>query len=146
MMNILALLSLGLLSGNELSIGAFVNPSLSRLNAREQAAGSQAMARTLGRVMPFWMAATLLLLGLAAFQNSKNKRLWGGSALLMAFVVAWSATLPLPINNRVARWELDLLPSNWRTELQTFSLYHNIRVIALLTSFLLALRGATSNG
>jgi len=143
-MNILALLSLGLLSGNELAVGAFVNPSLARLAARERAAGAQALARTLGRVMPFWMAATLLLLGLAAFRAPSNHGLWGASASLMALVIAWTIALPVPINNRVARWNLDALPSNWREELRAFALFHNVRVGMLLLSFFLALRGALS--
>jgi len=143
-MNILALLFLGLLSGNELAVGAFVNPSLARLAARERAAGAQTLARTLGRVMPFWMAATLLLLGFWAFKTPAHQNLWGASAALMALVIAWTIALPVPINNRVAKWNLDALPSNWRDELRLFSFYHNIRVGMLVLSFLLALRGATA--
>lgn len=143
-MNILALLSLGLLTGNEFSIGAFTNPSLARLDWHQQAPMRQPMARLLGRVMPFWMAGTLALLGLATWRAQQKRPFWLASALLLALVIAWSVTLPVPINNRVSKWELDTLPFNWRDELRTFDFYHQVRVVALLASLLCALRGASS--
>ena len=143
-MNILALLSLGLLTGNELSVGAFQGPALARLEPRERALGAQAMARIFGRVMPFWMAATLILLLIATFQASHHRALWGASSLVMAFVIVWTILLPLPINNRVVSWDTSHLPDNWRDELSRFALVHNIRVVLLVVANLLALYSATS--
>ncbi len=143
-MNIFALLSLGLLTGNELSVGALQSPALARLEPHARVAGAQAMARSLGRVMPFWMAATLLLLAATTWRASSNKTLWGASSLVMFLVIVWTLFLPLPINNRIVLWNLSDLPSNWRDELSSFSLFHNIRVAMLLLSTVLALRAATS--
>jgi len=53
---------IGLLVGAELSVSVFINPILSRLNESAQAAATRLFAIRLGRSMPFWYAASLLLL------------------------------------------------------------------------------------
>ena len=51
----MALTVAGLLVGNEFAIAASVHPTLNRLPDHAHAAGASALARLLGRVMPFWL-------------------------------------------------------------------------------------------
>jgi hypothetical protein len=55
------LISTALLLGNEFSIGFLIHPSLSRNNHVQFLPAIQIFANLFGRIMPFWMAATLLL-------------------------------------------------------------------------------------
>ena len=50
-----------LLTGSELAVGAFVHPVLSKLQDAAHAEAAKPLARLLGKVMPFWYAAALLL-------------------------------------------------------------------------------------
>ena len=60
-LDILTIASLGLLVGTELSVSAFVNPLVWKLEDRAQAGAIALFAARLGTVMPFWYALNLLL-------------------------------------------------------------------------------------
>ena len=47
----------GLKVGNELAVSAFFNPAVWRLESGPQALGLSLLARSLGRVMPFWYSS-----------------------------------------------------------------------------------------
>ncbi len=49
----------GLMVGNELAVSAFVNPAMWQLESGPQARGLSLLARSLGRVMPFWYGLCL---------------------------------------------------------------------------------------
>ncbi|OBG15089.1 hypothetical protein A5765_09630 [Mycolicibacterium celeriflavum] len=100
---IAALLIVGPMVGVEIAVAAFTNPVFSRL---PDGAFTQARAdgsRVLGRVMPFWYIAALVLLVVAAVVTWSNW-LITASAALMAVVVLVTVTLMVPINNRIGRW------------------------------------------
>src|SRR5690348_9944630 len=58
---LIVILSTGALLGNEFSIGAFIHPVLSRSDQERFLPAIQAFARFFGKIMPFWMVATLLV-------------------------------------------------------------------------------------
>ncbi|HLV02498.1 MAG TPA: hypothetical protein VKZ59_14605 [Acidobacteriota bacterium] len=56
-----ALVVAGTMVGNEFAVAAFIHPNPSRQNDQTHAHSAQALARTFGRIMPPWYAASLLL-------------------------------------------------------------------------------------
>jgi len=67
LLNIITITSAGLMVGNELSVSAFVNPALRRLESGPQAQALSVLARSLGRAMPVWYGLCLALLALESF-------------------------------------------------------------------------------
>jgi hypothetical protein len=61
-LDLITVLCLGLMIGNELCLSLFVNPALWKLDSSPQAKAVSLLARSLGKVMPFWYALCLLLL------------------------------------------------------------------------------------
>ena len=60
-LNVVAIIVAGLMVGNELAIAVFVNPTLDRLPDAVHLPAASALARVLGRFMPFWYVLVLLL-------------------------------------------------------------------------------------
>lgn len=60
-LNLVAIVVTGLMVGSELGIAAFVHPTLSKLPDTVHFPAASALARVLGRFMPFWYGLVLLL-------------------------------------------------------------------------------------
>ena len=89
--------------GVEIGVAAFTNPIIDRLPDDAYRQVRSDGSRLLGRVMPFWYIATLVVLIAAAVLTSGD---WAitTSAVLMALVVLLTVTVLVPINNRIAAW------------------------------------------
>jgi hypothetical protein len=61
LLHLLAILILGLMCGSELNVGAFAHPTLNAQTLDVHVPVRAALARLLGRVMPFWMITSTLL-------------------------------------------------------------------------------------
>ena len=148
MFNALAVVAatvLGTMVGVEFAVAVFVNPILLRLPAGSSLEARADGARVLGRVMPFWYIASLLLtVGLAVAT-------WGGAAAgaaiaaaaLLVVSVVMSITLLVPIANRSATWTADDHPDDWREQQQRWDRLHYTRVAIILAAFVLTLVAAT---
>src|SRR5215472_12487849 len=91
--DLIAVLVTVLLTGSELAIGVFVHPALSRLPDASHAEAAQPLARTLGKVMPFWYAAALLLVVVSMLARAAGTWSWWArlsSAALLAATVPFS--------------------------------------------------------
>ena len=111
--DLIAVLATVLLTGAELAVGVFVHPVLTTLPDAAHAAAARPLARLLGRVMPVWYAAALLLAVAALLGRAVGTGFWWAclsSAALLAVTVPFSLVCLVPINNRVAAWDLDALP------------------------------------
>src|SRR5437763_1302235 len=104
LLNIITIASAGLMVGNELSVSAFVNPAVRRLESGPQAQALSILARSLGRAMPLWYGLCLALLAVESFLNFHQTTfaplliaaaLWAGAIVL-------SISALVPINNRIA--------------------------------------------
>jgi uncharacterized membrane protein len=60
-LNVVAIIAAGLMVGSELAIAAFVHPTLDRLPDEVHLPAASALARVLGRFMPFWYILVFLL-------------------------------------------------------------------------------------
>src|SRR6266576_5716329 len=104
-LNVVAIIVAGLMVGSELAIAAFVHPTLDRLPDNVHLPVASALARVLGRFMPFWYILVFLLtLAEVLFQWHQSSRLpiWiATSAVLWALASMYSITALVPINNRI---------------------------------------------
>jgi hypothetical protein len=150
MLNALAVIAptvVGTMVAVEFAGAVFVNPILLRLPAGSSLEARADGARVLGREMPFWSFASLILnAGLAAAT-------WGdaaagaaiAAAALLAVSVVMSIALLVPIANRSATWTAHDHPDDWREQQQRWDRLHYARVAIILAGFVLTLVAATAS-
>ncbi len=140
-LEIAAVVLAGTLTGSELAVAVFFHPRISRLEDAVHIQAAQTLAKVLGMVMPFWYALTFLLALSVTFAAHTTRSVpWYlalGSAVLLALISLYSVLLPVPINNQVARWKPDSVPSNWRDLRRRWDLLHAIRVAFLVIALIL---------
>src|SRR5258708_12740688 len=104
-LNVVAIIVAGLMVGNELAIAAFVHPTLDRLPDAVHLPAATALARVLGRFMPFWYILVFLLAlaeVLIQWHQSSRLPIWiATSAILWLLASVYSITALVPINNRI---------------------------------------------
>ncbi len=140
-LQLLAMLLLGLMCGSELNVALFAHPTLNRQPLETHIRVRSSIAALLGRVMPFWMSASTLvnLLLLLPFANLSSLA-WRFAAISLGIQIAavvFSLVAPVPINNRIARWRPDSLPGDWKTQEHRWDLYHSLRTSGLVVAFAL---------
>jgi uncharacterized membrane protein len=135
-LSILTILSCSLMTGSELAVSLFVNPAIDQLHLREQAQILKLLAVRLGRAMPFWYIASLLLLFAADWAHRHEPALpW-----LLATTFIWIATIVftvttlVPINNRVAAIDPNALTETWKREHTKWDRLHRLRVLLLIVA------------
>ena len=137
---LILILSTAALLGNEFSIGVFIHPGLVRADHERFLAAIQVFAGLFGKVMPFWMAATLVLhLALLAFTwhwPTDSTVLLFAATLLWVAIIIFSVVGPVPINDRVKAWDLQQLPADWREQRRRWDRLHVARVILIALAFL----------
>src|SRR5882724_4082946 len=135
-LTILTTLCLGLMIGTEFSVSVFINPILRRLDLPGQARAIPLFARRLGTAMPFWYAASLLLLVSEAIVYRHGS----GDVLLIIASAIWIAVIILtlvilvPINNRMAQLNSDAFPQEAQREHDKWDRLHRFRVAALVAA------------
>jgi uncharacterized membrane protein len=136
-----AALVLGLMCGSELNVAAFAHPTLDRQPLAVHIPVRSSFAALFGRVMPFWMAgSTLLNLLLLLRFERLNTVSWRLAAIALAIqvgAVVFSLVGPVPINNRIARWTPESLPSDWQNQEHRWDVYHGVRTLGLIVAFAL---------
>lgn len=135
------LLNVALLTGNEFAVAALIHPSLSRADHRANLPTIQHFAQLYGDVMPVWMGVTTachLLVCAIAWFNAPPALPWlAAAAIIWVVVIPFSLIFPVPLNNQVKHWDLNNLPTNWQQIRQRWDLYNWIRVLLLMTAFVL---------
>ena len=138
-LNVVAIIVAGLMVGCELAIAAFVHPTLDQLPDAVHLPAASALARMLGRFMPFWYILVFLLTSagvLIPWHQSGHLPIWiATSAILWALASVYSITALVPINNRIASWEKVTPPVDWKTFRSRWDLLHRWRVVLLTIAF-----------
>ena len=148
MLNALAVIAatvVGTMVGVEFAVAVFVNPILRRLPAGPSIEATADGSRVLGRVMPFWYVASLILtagLAAATWGHAAAGAAIAAAALLIASVLM-SIALLVPINNRSATWTADDHPDDWREQHQRWDRLHYARVAVIVAGFVLTLLAGT---
>jgi Anthrone oxygenase len=140
-LQLLSILVLGLMTGSELNVAAFAHPLLNRQSLEVHVPVRSELATLFGRVMPFWMSGSTLLnlLVLLPFEHLDD-RAWRLAAVAFAIqvlAVVFSLIGPVPINNRIAKWRPESLPSDWRSQEHRWDLYHWFRTSGLVVAFVI---------
>ena len=139
-MFVILILSTAALLGNEFSIGVFIHPVLARRDHERFLPAIQVFAALFGKVMPFWMVATLIvhlvLLGFSWHWPAPSTVLLTAATLLWVAICIFSLVGPVPINNRVKAWDLRQLPTDWREQRQRWDRLNAARVILIAVAFL----------
>ena len=140
-LQILAVLTLGLMCGSEFNVAAFAHPALNRQQVETHARVRSSFAALLGHVMPFWMTSSALLnlLLLSPFGQLSSASWWLAAIAfgLQALAIVFSLIGPVPINNRIAKWTPDSLPPDWRLQEHRWDVYHWFRTSGLIAAFAL---------
>ena len=125
-----------LMVGSEFSVSAFTDPSAWRLDPVPQSVMLSHYAAVLGKVMPFWYGADLLLLGAETwlYRHTPDFPL-----LLIATSIWFLATLGsilflVPLNNRVVA-----ASPGWQAAHRSWDRRHRVRVAGLAIAALLLL-------
>jgi hypothetical protein len=134
-----AILVLGLMCGSELNVAVFAHPTLNRQPLEVHTLLRSSLARLFGKVMPFWMAGSALLnlILLLPFEHLDNVA-WRLSAVAFAiqvFAVLFSLVAPVPIYNRISKWTPESVPGDWREQEHRWDVYHWLRTFGLIGAF-----------
>jgi uncharacterized membrane protein len=147
-LNVVAMIVAGLMVGTELAIAAFVHPVLDTLPDDVHRPAASALARVMGKVMPFWYILVFLLALTAAFiewRQSGRLPVWfAASAILWMLASLFTVTALVPINNRIASWERSAPPADWKTYRNKWDMLHRWRVVLLTIAFAFLIVGFLS--
>jgi Domain of unknown function (DUF1772) len=136
---VVLIVSTALLLGNEFSIGFFVHPSLTRAGHKEFLPTIQVFAQFFGKIMPIWMAATLLLhliLLWLTWRWPANQTMYlVCAAVLWIIIILFSVVGPVPINNRIKAWNIAHLPKDWEIQRLRWDTLNAIRVFLIALAF-----------
>ncbi len=140
LLDIFTILSIGLMTGNEFAVSAFVNPAIWKLDDRAQAS---LLARSLGRAMPFWYALNAILLGVETWLRSHTPgHLWLLiAALLWVAIIVFTLLLLVPINNRLGADSVPDSELDWRSAHKKWDTLHRIRIVSLMVAVICFLYG-----
>jgi len=143
LLDLATILCIGLMTGNEFAVSAFVNPAVWTLDPPSQAKACKHLARTLGTVMPLWYGLSLALLAAVAY----TRRDLAGAPWLYGAIAIWvlaivfSLTVLVPINNRITALDLDSPPPHWRMAHKRWDKLHRWRIAMLAIAVAFAIWG-----
>jgi uncharacterized membrane protein len=147
-LNVVAIIVAGLMVGCELAIAAFVHPTLDKLPDEVHLPAASALARVLGRFMPFWYGLVFLLVlaeVVIAWHQSGQLPIWiATSAVLWMLAIVFSLIAEVPINNRVAKLNASAPPPDWKTDRHRWDLLHRPRVVLLTIALAFLIVGLVS--
>ena len=142
-LDIVTILCTGFMIGNELAVSLFINPVVWQLDEQAQTKALSLFARLLGKAMPFWYAAGLILLIAEAYLRRHEPAL----ALLLVAAVIWAAAIVyslfalVPINNRIATLMTATQPAGWRQEHRRWNTLHIWRIVMLTVAMVCLILG-----
>jgi uncharacterized membrane protein len=147
-LEVVAVLVAGLLVGNELAIAVFVHPTLDRLSDDVHLPVASALARMLGKFLPFWYIGVILLTAtVAMIQWHRSDRLpvlIATSAFLWLLSAVYSIIAEVPINNQIASMAKGAAPAHWKPLRRRWDLLHCWRVVLLTIALAFLILGVIS--
>jgi hypothetical protein len=136
---IILIVSTALVLGNEFSVGFLIHPSLARVDHRAFLPAIQVFARFFGKIMPIWMAGTLLLhlllLWLTWQWPADHTVLLISAVFLRIIIIVFSVIGPVPINDRVKGWDIAQLPDDWEIYRRRWDKLNAVRVVLIGIAF-----------
>ncbi|MEV7217466.1 DUF1772 domain-containing protein [Kitasatospora cineracea] len=138
-LEVVTVVTVGLMVGVELSVAFVVNRILGALPEDSYQLGRAHGGRMLGALMPFWYFGSLGLAAAwaAARWHHPGTGLVAAAAGLLVASVLMSVLLLVPINNRGKHWTPENRPADWREQSDRWDRYHYARVAVLVAAFVL---------
>jgi uncharacterized membrane protein len=135
-LDLVTVISVGLLIGTEVCVSLFINPILWQLDESTQAKTVQLFAARLGRAMPFWYAASLILLAAETVlrRHETAEFLLLVSVLLWTVVILATILFLVPINNRMMKDAVRLPFAEMKRQHTRWDTLHRLRVLTLIVS------------
>jgi uncharacterized membrane protein len=137
-LDLITILLISLLTGNELAVSWFFNPAIWQLDDRPQATALSLLARRLGKLMPFWYLLCFLLLSIEAYlrRHAPSHRLGFAAVVIWLAVILYTVTTLVPINNRIAALTPASLPPTWRQDHKRWDKLHRWRILLLIVAII----------
>lgn len=134
LLNVVTISLLLILVGAEFSVSAFVNPSAWRLQDDSQARLLGHLAQVLGKVMPLWYAAGMLLLAAESWlhRHSPDFHVIFAASLLWLVATLGSILFLVPLNNQVIAGAF-----GWQEAHRRWDRRHRVRVAVLAAASVL---------
>ena len=140
-LEILAVLAIGWVSGAEIGSWFGIQPIIAKLPYEQQVYLEQAMLKSFGRIMPLIMPFSAVAVVLLAFfsRNEASVVMWLRVIAAACIVVTIATTLIInvPINNITAKWEMTESFDNWTQMRTRWHSFQGIRGGLFLLSFAL---------
>ncbi|HLH03081.1 MAG TPA: DUF1772 domain-containing protein [Bryobacteraceae bacterium] len=136
-LDVITIISAGLMTGTELAVSAFVNPALQRLERGPQAQAVAIFARSLGRAMPVWYVSCFALLLVELFLHRHQGVFipFVAATAIWALVILFSIAVLVPINNHIIASLSAAVPAvGWERELRKWELLHRVRILLLIVA------------
>ncbi|HTE29679.1 MAG TPA: DUF1772 domain-containing protein [Chryseolinea sp.] len=140
-LEILALVSVGWVSGAEIGSWFGIQPIVSRLPFEQQLNLEKSMLQSFGKIMPVLMPfsalVVILLAILSAADASHIFSLHVVAAVCIAITIGTTLIINVPINKRTAKWGLDDNFEKWSMMRKRWHFFQGVRGILFLVSFIL---------
>jgi Domain of unknown function (DUF1772) len=143
LLDIVTILCTGFMIGNELAVSLFINPVVWQLDEQAQTKALSLFARLLGKAMPLWYAAGLILLIAEAYlrRHEPAFTLLPVAAAVWAAAIVYSLLALVPINNRIGTLTTTALPAGWQQEHKKWNTLHIWRIVMLTFAMMCLLLG-----
>ena len=132
----------GLLAGEELIVRWGVQPALRGLSDRAHVEARVALVRSLRVAVPALMIPAVAA-AVAALVLAGGGLRWAGAAALLAFLL-FSFLGTVPINMKVADWQPDSPPPDWRATVRRWERIDVFRSTAAVLAFICLAAAATA--
>ena len=140
-LEIVALLAVGWISGAEIGSWFGIQPAVGRLPYEQQVNLEQQMLKSFGKVMPIIMPfSAIVTIALAFFsRNDQGIIMWLRimAAICIAITIVTTLTINVPINNLTGKWNLNESFEKWAHMRTRWHLFQGIRGGLFLLSFIL---------
>ena len=140
-LEILALVSVGWVSGAEIGSWFGIQSIVSRLPFEQQLNLEKSMLQSFGKIMPVLMPfsalVVILLAILSAADASHIFSLHVVAAVCIAITIGTTLIINVPINKRTAKWGLDDNFEKWSMMRKRWHFFQGVRGILFLVSFIL---------
>jgi uncharacterized membrane protein len=140
-LEILALLATGWVSGAEIGSWFGIQPIVGRLPYEQQVNLEQQMLKSFGKVMPVIMPFSAVVAIVLAFFSGNDSGLvmWLRiiAALCISVTIVTTLTINVPINNLTGKWQLTESFEKWTHMRTQWHLFQGIRGALFLVSFIL---------
>lgn len=134
----------GLLTGSMLGI-ALMQQTAQLLGAECWTARQNYSDRLFRRVMPPMFILTLLNSFAALVVLHNAARIWMGSSCFASLlVIAITAALEVPLNNKFKKWEPGKVPEDWQPMRDAWLRNHWLRTVCGIAAFLFAIAACSS--